>query len=85
MSIKLSEDEYNFLIKHMDIPISRDMDINLLMSELNLLIVIKGLTEDQETLNDFGLIAQDVYDSINYHNRKGVCDEREDEAGLSNS
>lgn len=61
--IKMSEEEKQFLLKHIDKDIVENGKINDVLYALDDAIVYKGFDKDY-FYNDFGKKAQEVYDSI---------------------
>lgn len=62
--IKLTDEEKEFLKGNINLAITEETDINDILSELDWLITTKGLTKDQQLLNEFGMYAQQMYDHI---------------------
>ena len=61
--IKMSEEEKQFLLKHIDKDIVENGRIGEVLKALYLMIDYKGFDKDY-FYNDFGKKAQEVYDSI---------------------
>ncbi len=61
--IKMSEEEKQFLLKHIDKDIVENGRIGEVLEALYLMIDYKGFDKDY-FYNDFGKEAQEVYDSI---------------------
>lgn len=62
----ISEKQIEFLkeyVKNLDLLIEKD-DVNDVLDKIDTLIIVKGMTKDQEWLTPFGLELQKLYDDI---------------------
>ena len=50
-------------MKNLDLLIEKD-DVNDVLDKIDTLIIVKGMTKDQEWLTPFGLELQKLYDDI---------------------
>ena len=68
--MKISEKQKEFLEKYVDnlsVLIEKN-DVNGVLDKIDTLIIVKGMTDDQEWLTPFGLELQKLYDEIYYQN-----------------
>ena len=68
--MKISEEQKKFLekyVENLDVFIKKD-DVNGILDKIDTLIIVKGMTDDQEWLTPFGIELQKLYDEIYHQN-----------------
>ena len=66
----ISEKQKSYLEKYIEnlhIMIEKD-DLDEILDKIDTLIIVKGMTEDQEWLTPLGIELQKIYDEIYYQN-----------------